>query len=109
MTGKIVAPYTTKESREREARNLAERNAKLDAPIACYSIAWTTVKGVAVQLIPGMEHIVAVPCNGKRNSARFDVIDLNANELLCQLLKSEVSAWLIAKAKSLDVPFNSVV
>jgi hypothetical protein len=69
-------------------------------PVKLYDPQWIKVKGVDVIALPELPDIVAVPTNGRANSARFDIVDLAAGAVLTQLLKSEVRGWLIAKARS---------
>lgn len=57
---------------------------------------WQKVEGVEVLRVKDSP-IVAVPTNGRRNSARFQVIDLVSREELCQLLSSEVRGWLFRR------------
>lgn len=108
-SGSVVAPLITDKTRNYEKRMAEIRAEQMKQPMMGYKVEWTTVKGVNVQAISGMSNIVAVPTNGKRNSARFDIIDLEAGSLLCQLPKSKVYAWLTAKAASLEVPKVQVV
>jgi hypothetical protein len=72
----------------------------------CYSAEWAKVKGVDVLAIPGLA-VVACPVSGRRNSARFDMIDTEKNEYVCQLLKSEVTQWLVTAAHTAELPYNS--
>jgi hypothetical protein len=72
----------------------------------CYSAEWAKVKGVDVLAIPGLA-VVACPVSGRRNSARFDMIDTEKNEYVCQLLKSEVTQWLVNAAHTAELPYNS--
>ncbi len=54
---------------------------------------WVKVKNVEVLRI-GDSKYVAVPNSGKKNSARFDIIDIDKGELIVQLKKKEVQEWL---------------
>jgi hypothetical protein len=72
----------------------------------CYEANWTKVKGVDVLVIAGSDY-VAAPVSGRQNSRRFDIINATAGEYVCQLLKSEVNAWLISRAESDGVAFNA--
>ncbi len=76
------------------ARGTAVSNANAAAHFAASATAdWTEVKGVEV-LRAGDSNYVAVPCSGRRSSARFDIIDIEANELVAQVAKNEVREWL---------------
>jgi hypothetical protein len=72
----------------------------------CYNPEWTKMEGVEVLAIPGLD-VVACPCNGRRNSAKFDMIDMAKGEFLCQLLKGEVAEWMVKAARNAELPFNS--
>ena len=54
---------------------------------------WTDVEGV-LALRCGSSRFVAVPKNGKRTGATFEVIDLDKRELVTVLKKDEVASWL---------------
>lgn len=91
-------------SRERAFREDAHSN-----PNSAFNVAkkfaednqpeWTEIEGVKVLRI-GESSVVAVPCTGRVNSRRFDIIDIAAGELLCQIERKEVWPWLIANAKA---------
>lgn len=54
---------------------------------------WTDVEGVLV-LRAGESRYVAVPKNGKKTAANFEIVDLDARELVTVLKKDEVYSWL---------------
>lgn len=60
---------------------------------------WTTVTapdGNRVEVLRVKEsRYVAVPVGGRRNAAKFDIIDLKAREHLTQLKNREVTTWLV--------------
>ena len=59
---------------------------------------WVNIEGVEVLQSPGSS-FVAVPCSGRKNSRRFDIIDLNdRTDIVCQLTSKEVYGWLAKKA-----------
>ena len=61
---------------------------------------WTRVKGVLV-LRAGNDDYVAVPANGKKNAARFSIIDVKKGEEVVPILrKAEVREWLFRSWKS---------
>lgn len=57
-------------------------------------VEWTKVDGVLVKRI-GESKYVAAPQSGRKNARKFDVIDVEAREYVCQLNKGEVNTWLI--------------
>ncbi|WP_156915980.1 hypothetical protein [Desulfatirhabdium butyrativorans] len=60
---------------------------------------WTTENGILV-LRSGNSRYVAVPKTGKKNSARFDLIDLQSGQFLSILGKNEVADWLWRSAQT---------
>jgi hypothetical protein len=61
---------------------------------------WQSVDGVDVLRIGDFPH-VAVPANGKKNSATFHIIDLrDRSDIVTQLKKVEVNHWLMNAARN---------
>jgi hypothetical protein len=58
---------------------------------------WTTFEGEDVIQVPGSNH-VAVPVNGRKNSAKFDIISIEPREYVTQVGKGEVHQWLTRNA-----------
>lgn len=61
---------------------------------------WSTVDGldnIDILRIPG-EPLAALPCNGRRSSARWQVFDVARREAGCQLTSREVRGWLVRAA-----------
>lgn len=58
---------------------------------------WATFEGEPVMQVPGSNY-VAVPVNGRKNSAKFDIIGIDPREYVTQLSKNEVGPWLTHKA-----------
>ena len=50
---------------------------------------WAIVNGVNVVRI-GESKFVAVPTSPRKNSRKFDIIDIEAGEFICQVEKAEV-------------------
>ena len=82
-----------------------EVGSKISAAILAQTIKetpladWTTLKGVEV-LRSGSSRYVAAPRNGKRSAATFDIIDIEAGDLVTQLKKGEVYNWLFRMAQA---------
>lgn len=75
-----------------EGRKLSEKRFK--ELVERFPLAdWTTVDGVLV-LRAGNSKFVAAPRNGKKTAATFEVVDLEARELVTVLKKDEVYSWL---------------
>ena len=70
----------------------ANYNAQLKA-VEDNQAVWVDFEGVLVLRVKD-SNFVAVPKNGKKNSAKFDIINIQTRELGCQLKKSEVYGWL---------------
>ena len=71
-------------------------NANFEASLAAVyanQAEWVKFEGVLVLRVKD-SNFVAVPTNGKKNSAKFDIINVETRELGCQLKKSEVYGWL---------------
>ena len=87
------------------ANNRKEVSPEYIAFIEANVAAWTEVEGVKVLRVHS-EPVVACPCSGRKNSARFDIIDLETHELLCQLTARETRGWLFHRweEKQADVP-----
>ena len=79
----------------RHARGLQVSHEAFLATTKKFPLAdWTEVDGVLV-LRAGTSKYAAVPRNGKKTAATFEVIDLNKRELIVPLLKKdEVYSWL---------------
>jgi len=60
---------------------------------------WTKVDGVLV-LRSGKSRYVGVPVSGKKNSRKFDIIDLTKRELMAQLDSKDVVSWLFSAWKN---------
>ena len=61
--------------------------------IASRQASWQEVEGVEVMRINN-ERFVAVPVSGRKNSASFEVIDMNdRSEVVCVLKRAEVQSW----------------
>ncbi len=55
---------------------------------------WVEVEGIQVLRVADSNY-VGVPVTGRRNSKRFDIIDLNdRSDIVCQVKKEEVYTWL---------------
>ncbi len=55
---------------------------------------WVDVEGVQVLRVKDSNY-VAAPCSGRKNAARFNVINLDdRTDVVCQLSKTEVRGWL---------------
>ncbi len=61
-----------------------------------YNVEWVTVEGVDVMQIKGSD-FVAAPCTSRKNSRKFDIINITKGEYICQLNKNEVGRWLVAQ------------
>lgn len=55
---------------------------------------WVNIKGADVLQIPGSKWC-ALPINGKKTAATFQIIDLKKGVEGPQLKKAEVNAWLV--------------
>jgi len=78
----------------------AASSAAFAAAVAKVPMAdWTAVDGVLV-LRSGASRFVAVPRNGKKSAAKFEIIDLDAKELVTVLTKHEVGGWLWRAAQA---------
>jgi hypothetical protein len=97
---KVTVEVEAPSKADAQAQVLSHVNPYDKEPVKLYDPQWIKVKGVDVIALPELPDIVAVPTNGRANSARFDIVDLAAGAVLTQLLKSEVRRWLIAKARS---------
>jgi len=88
-------------------QNIAKGQAKAAAreaaraPRAAYQVPeqpeWTQERGVDGLRI-NSSRFFAVPTTGRKNARKFDVIDLNAGEFVCQVAKNEVRGWLLRAA-----------
>lgn len=54
---------------------------------------WTKVDNISVLRI-GQDDNVAVPVSGRKNSRKFDIINISTFELVCQVNSEEVHNWL---------------
>lgn len=70
-----------------------------DSRVAIYTAEWTTFIGVSVLQVPG-SRFVAVPQTGKKNAAKYDVIDTtNRVEFYAvDLAKKAVGGYLASLA-----------
>lgn len=59
---------------------------------------WTKLKGQDILQIKGSKY-AALPASGKKNASRFVIFNTRTREEITQVKKSEVSNWLIRKAK----------
>lgn len=60
---------------------------------------WDTLEGQLILRVPG-SNFAAIPANGKKNSAKFVVFDVNTREEITFLTKKEVFGWLAKRAIS---------
>lgn len=61
-------------------------------------VAWEDVSGVQVLRADGNQYL-GVPCSGRKDSRRFDIIDIDDSEYLCQLSREETYLWLCTMAR----------
>lgn len=55
---------------------------------------WTEVEGIQVLRVEGSK-FVGVPITGRKNSRKFDIINLDdRSNIVCQLNSNEVRGWL---------------
>lgn len=94
----VTAPVISEAARARQKAEIAERNARLAQPIPVWEAVWTTVEGIEVLQVAGSNY-VAIPVNGRRSSARFDICQLDPREFYCQVTKAEVRQWLADTAR----------
>jgi len=59
---------------------------------------WTEVEGCLVLRVADSK-FVAQPLTGRKTARKFDVINLDTREYVCQLNKSEVYGWLLRAAE----------
>lgn len=99
LIGKAAAGAQRREARERQNREDYERNVQPGrlAQIERNQPEWTTVQGVKVLKSPNSP-LVAVPANGRENSANWEVIDPDKKELVALLKKNEVRGWLAKRS-----------
>ena len=77
-----------------KAAHRVDGEARMNASIENAKFAeWTQVDGVDVLRIEDSK-FVAVPTTGRKTARKFDIIDIEANEYMCQMSKSEVYKWL---------------
>jgi hypothetical protein len=60
------------------------------------SAQWVKVQGVSVLRVHSQKY-VGSPCSGRKNSARFDIVDIEKGEIVTQLTKKEVFGWLFKR------------
>ena len=89
-----------KEYSDKMVQSLARTQALVDAnfnaqlkAVEDNQAVWVDFEGVLVLRVKD-SIFVAVPTNGKKNSAKFDIINIQTRELGCQLKNSEVYGWL---------------
>lgn len=58
------------------------------------SAEWVKFEGVTVLRVEDSK-FVAVPTTGRKNSRKFDIINIETREFICQVSKSKVHGWLI--------------
>lgn len=86
-------------------KKVYDRQAKRDAefmsrPVRPLAPEWTKVDGVEVLRIKDSKY-VAIPNNGRRNSANFSILDLtDRSDYVAVLRKTEVNKWLISAYKN---------
>jgi len=74
-----------------ESTNHTVGLARMEQAIQATTFAtWQTVEGIAVLRVADSK-FVAQPVN----SRKFDIIDLDTREFVCQVAKSQVHNWLI--------------
>lgn len=59
-----------------------------------YETYWTQIKCINVITVED-SNFVAVPVSGRKNSKKFNIIDIKNLDFVCQLDKKDVSYWLI--------------
>jgi len=73
-----------------------EINPKYIEFIESNSAQWVNVQGVDVLRVHDHKY-VGSPATGRKNSARFDIIDIDKGEYITQLTKKEVFGWLFKR------------
>ena len=97
-TAKIAIPAAPKPESKWSKDLRAKMQADLDArveKIISIKPTWQEVLGGMVLRI-GDSDFIAAPCTeGRKNSAKFDIINFAKGEYICQLNRSEVNGWLV--------------
>ena len=78
-----------------EAANHSAGRARMEQAIQTTTFAtWQIVEDIEVLRVADSK-FVAQPITGRRNARRFDIIDIEAREFVCQVNGSKVHNWLI--------------
>lgn len=89
--------WKEKERKSHETgRKLSAANYEKMMKAGLKAAEWTKVKGIDVLRI-GNEPYIAIPVTGKKNAAKFDILDMRKKGekmYMCQLKKKEVGSWL---------------
>lgn len=82
----------TKKWLELEARLHREGVARAEKVKIVFA-EWVDFEGVTVLRIESDKH-VAAPVSGRKNSRKFDIINVETREFVCQVSKERVHEWL---------------
>lgn len=88
----------TKKWQEIERANHEIGIAKMEEELRIATFAqWVEIEGVKVLRVANSK-FVAAPTSGKKNSRKFDIINIKTQELVCQIWKGQVHNWLMRMA-----------